>query len=60
MSKEMWIAAHEKLIEEYMEEHPNATEEEASDKTADMAQDRVIDDMSAMADYLNDRAKEEG
>jgi len=58
MSKELWMAAHKKLIEEYLERHPNATEEKASDATAGRASDRMMDDMCAMADHLNDMAKE--
>ena len=57
MSKELWIAAHEALIEEYMEAHPHASYVEASDATADFAQDRVIDRIAAMADSLKERAK---
>ena len=57
MSKELWIAAHEQLIEEYMDAHPNASWQEASDATADFAQDRVIDRIAAMADSLKERAK---
>lgn len=56
--KELWMAAHEKLIEEYMELHPNATDEEAYDATAGGAGDRMADDMAAMADHMNDMAKE--
>ena len=57
MSKELWIAAHEQLIEEYMDAHPHASWQEASDATADFAQDRVIDRIAAMADSLKERAK---
>ena len=57
MSKELWIAAHEQLIEEYMDAHPHASYQEASDATADFAQDRVIDRIAAMADSLKERAK---
>ena len=57
MSKELWIAAHEQLIEEYMDARPHASYQEASDATADHAQDRVIDRIAAMADSLKERAK---
>jgi hypothetical protein len=39
--KELYIAAHEALIEEYMEAHPNASEADAYDATADAAFDRM-------------------
>lgn len=60
MSKELFIAAHEQLIEEYLEAHPNATEAEAYDKTADGAHDKMCDNLARLADRLKDRAKEEG
>ena len=41
--KEAYMAAHEALIEEYLEAHPNATEAEAYDRTADAAYDRMAD-----------------
>ena len=58
MSKELWIAAHEQLIEEYMDAHPHASYQEASDATADFAQDRVIDRIAAVADAMKDRKKD--
>lgn len=57
--KELFIAAHEELIERYLEAHPNATEAEAYDKTADGAYDRMTDKMADMADRLRQRAKDE-
>ena len=57
--KELWCAAHDQLIEEYMEEHPDATEEEAVDATADHAQDRMVDTFMALADAAHDRRKEQ-
>lgn len=56
--KELFIAAHEQLIEEYLERHPNATEQQAYDATADRAYDRMTDDLAARADMLRLRAKE--
>ncbi len=58
MSKEHFIAAHEELIEQYLKRHPNATEAEAYDKTADGAYDRMTD-VADMADRLRQRAKDE-
>lgn len=52
--KELYIAAHEELIEEYFEAHPDATEAEAYEATADAADER----MSAnLADRI-DRARQ--
>tara|TARA_R110000868_G_C10778169_1_gene755296 strand:+ start:442 stop:627 length:186 start_codon:yes stop_codon:yes gene_type:complete len=59
MSKELFIDAHEELIGEYLERHPDATEAEAYDRTADRAWDRATDKMADMADTLRKRAKEE-
>ncbi len=59
MSKEHFIAAHEELIERYLEKHPNATEAEAYDKTADGAYDRMRDNLADMADTLRQRAKDD-
>ena len=56
--KELYIEAHERAIEEYMEEHPGATEEEAYDATADTAYDLMADRMADMADMARLRAKE--
>lgn len=58
MSKELFIAAHEELIERYLERHPNATEAEAYDKTADRAYDHMTDKLADMADTLRQRAKD--
>lgn len=58
MSKELFIAAHEELIEKYLEAHPNATEAEAYDKTADEAYGRMTDQLAQMADYVRLLAKE--
>ena len=55
--KELFIAAHEELIEQYLERHPNATEAEAYEKTADLAHDHMTDKLADMADHLRDRAK---
>jgi hypothetical protein len=53
MSKELFIAAHEQLIEEYLEAHPEATEAEAYDKTADAADGRYRDNFADMADVAH-------
>lgn len=56
--KEAWIAEHEKLIEEYLEEHPDADWTDAYERTADFVDDRVRDRYAAMIDAARDRAKE--
>lgn len=59
MSKEMFIDAHEELIGQYLETHPNATEDEAYDKTADAAYGRMTDKYADMIDHARQRAKDE-
>ena len=58
--KELYMAAHEELIGQYLEAHPEATEAEAYDKTADRAYDRMVDSLADRADRLKDIMKEEG
>jgi hypothetical protein len=57
--KELYMAAHEELIGEYLEAHPDATEAEAYHKTADAAYDRYVDKYAGMIDAARDRAKYE-
>ena len=59
MSKELFMAAHELLIEEYLEAHPDATEDEAYEATADGAWDRMRDNIADQIDYLRKKRKEE-
>ena len=56
--KELYIAAHEELIEEYLEAHPEATDSEAYEATADAAYERMQDKIAAEIDYLRDLRKE--
>lgn len=58
MPKELYIAAHEELIEEYLEEHPDADEAEAYDVTADAAHGRMVDKIADMMDHGRDLAKD--
>jgi hypothetical protein len=58
MSKELYIDAHMELIDEYLEAHPEATEAEAYDRTADGAYGRMTDRLADMADHYRDLAKE--
>ena len=60
MSKELFIAAHEKLMSLYLDEHPGATEAKAYDATADRAYDEMRDNLADMADRAKLRMKEEG
>jgi Mn-dependent DtxR family transcriptional regulator len=57
MSKEMWIAEHERLIEEYLNDHPDADWSEAYERTADSVDERLRDRIAAMADDAKMRAK---
>lgn len=58
MSKEAFMAAHEALVEEYLDSHPNATWEQAYEATSDGAYDRMRDRLADQADDLRQRRKE--
>ena len=58
MSKELWIQAHEELVEEYLEEYPDASWTEAYDRTADYASERMGDNLADLGDQLRKQAKE--
>lgn len=58
MSKDWFMAAHEQLIEEYLEEHPEASDDEAYEATSDKAYDRMCDMMAGAGDAMHDRMKE--
>ena len=60
MSKELWIAEHERLVEEYLNEHPDAEWSEAYERTADLVDARLRDRIADMIDEARDRAKYEG
>jgi hypothetical protein len=55
--KEIWIAAHEELIEEYLNEHPDATHTEAYHATADHVDDHYKNNLGDMIDAARMRAK---
>ncbi len=59
MNKDDFIAAHEALVEEYLEAHPNATWDQAYSRTADGAWDRSRDMMADRIDAALDRMKEQ-
>jgi hypothetical protein len=60
MSKDLFIAAHEELVNEYLDKHPNAKWGDAYDKTADAAYGRYRDKFADMVDAARQRAKDEG
>lgn len=55
MSKELFIAAHEQLIEEYLNEHPDADWSEAYERTGDAAHNRMCENIASMIDAAKDR-----
>jgi len=59
MSKDMFIEAHNQLIEKYLESHPEATEAQAYDITADGAWDKMVDNYADLAASLRKREKEQ-
>jgi hypothetical protein len=60
MSKELYIAAHEELVSEYMDAHPGVSWTAAYYITADAAYERMKDRMADMADHYRDQMKERG
>ena len=58
MSKEWFIEAHEREVADYLDRHPNATWEQAYDRTADRAYGRMTDEMADAADAIRTRTKE--
>lgn len=56
--KELFIEAHEDLIAEYLDAHPNATEQQAYDRTADAAYGRMTDMLADRIDAAHDRMKD--
>ena len=58
MSKELYMDAHEAAIERYLEEHPEADDEEAYEATSDQAWNDMGDMMADMADNHRQQMKE--
>ncbi len=58
--KDLFIQAHEELIAEYLEHHPEVSEETAYDDTADLAYDRMREMITDQADFERQRRKEGG
>ena len=59
MSKELYIAAHEDLIEQYMEAHPEADWTKAYEATAYGAWDRMKDRLADRIDEYRTKWKEQ-
>lgn len=55
MSKELWIAAHEELLDEGILEEGDDSEEDC-----EKIQERYVDNVSAAIDYARDLYKERG
>jgi hypothetical protein len=60
MSKEIFIAAHEEMIEQYMADHPDVEWAEAYEITANdpTLNDRYVDKYAGMVDAARQRAKD--
>jgi len=56
--KELFIEVHDELTQEYMDNHPEATEYQAQDATAAEAWDMTRDRMADMADRAHDEWKD--
>lgn len=56
--KELYIAGHEQLIEEYLNEHEGADWTEAYEATADAAYNHMQEMCAARADYERMKRKE--
>lgn len=56
--KELFIAAHEELIQEYLEKNPTATEAEAYEATADLVQNRYIEKFASLVDAAQARMED--
>jgi hypothetical protein len=57
MSKDIYMLAHNELIEEYMEAHPGVSWTDAYDRTADQAYERMKEKIADMVDTARERAK---
>lgn len=55
--KDMFLKAHDQLIEEYLEKYPNATEMQAIRATQDFAYQRATEMFANMVDEAKDRRK---
>lgn len=58
MSKELFMSAHEELIDEYLERNPAADWEQAYNATADAAYDRMQSNLADKIDQVRQLRKE--
>lgn len=58
IGKEGYIDAVEELVEEYLEKHPDATDEQAEAFAEGMAWERYQDNLADLIDEANDTRKE--
>lgn len=58
MSKEQFMAAHEQLVTEYLDAHPDADWSEAYENTADYAYGRMIESLADRADQMRQLRKD--
>jgi len=56
--KAYFIAKHDELIEEYLEENPDATDDEAADATAEQANDQTSEMLAEYGDWQRQQNKE--
>jgi len=59
MSKKLWMDAHEELVEEYLEEYPDADWAEAYNRTTEHASERMGDNLADLGDQLRKQLREE-
>lgn len=57
IGKQMFMAAHEQLIAERVEANPNADESKVYEETADLAYDRMRDNLADAIDAARERRK---
>jgi len=50
--------AHAELVEEYLDDHPEATEDEAYEATADLVYERMQDNLADMGDWLYEQQRD--
>ena len=58
MGKDAWIAAHEELIEEFLESHPDIGYDAAYDLTGHFVDDRLADHFASQLDHARMMSKE--
>lgn len=60
MSKELFIAEHDRLAHAYLEDNPTASLAQAYEATDVCAYDAMRERFADMADWVKQRAKDEG